>query len=186
MPTSNYQTGNFGAPFVNSAGVTTSIGTTPTCTVISAACPVIGGLTYATQGGVIARDGAGALIPEYGVYDPSTARQSATGVVNSLFPNGVIPANRLDPVALEASVPFAPAEHQQSDQQFPGSQLLQPQSHPQLVLQDWTNRSALPLKYPDTSRNLHQTNPNYNGLSHRGVGCRQQRDHRRGAPERHQ
>ncbi len=102
VPTANYQTGNFGAPFVNAAGVTTSIGTTPTCTsVISAACPVIGGLTYATQGGVIARDGAGALIPEYGIYDPTTSRQTPTGIVNSLFPNGQIPANRMDPVALK-------------------------------------------------------------------------------------
>ncbi len=75
VPTRITSRGTSAAPFVNSAGVTTSIGPTPTCTVISAACPAIGGLTYATENGVIARDGAGALIPEYGVYDPNTAGQ---------------------------------------------------------------------------------------------------------------
>ena len=102
VPTTAYQNGNFATPFVNALGVTTNIGPTPTCTtVISAACPAIGGLTYATQSGVIAHDGLGALIPEYGVYDPRTVVQTSTGPVTSLFPNGIIPANRMDPVALK-------------------------------------------------------------------------------------
>ncbi len=101
VPTTNYENGNFGAPYVNALGVTTAIGTTPTCTAISAACPAIGGLTYTTINGAIAHDGAGALIPEYGVYDPLTSRTTASGIVNTLFPNGIIPANRMDPVALK-------------------------------------------------------------------------------------
>ena len=162
VPTSNYQTGNFGAPFVNSLGVTSAIGTTPTCTVISAACPVVGGLTYATQGGAIAKDGVGALIPEYGVYDPSTARQSATGVVNSLFPNGVIPANRLDPVALKLQSLLPQPNINNLISNF----LVPNYSNPNHTL-NWSfklDQSLSPtIKISGYFANLHQTNPNYNG-----------------------
>ena len=100
VPTAAYQAGNFGAPFVNSAGVTTSIGPTPTCTVISAACPAIGGLDVCDSGWRDCQGWPGPPDTRIGVYDPLTAQQTATGVVNNLFPNGQIPANRLDPVAL--------------------------------------------------------------------------------------
>ncbi len=87
VPTAAYQAGNFST-------------TTPICTAVSAACPAVGGLTYLTQSGVIAKDPLGRQIPQYGVYDPGTAQQTAGGIVTNLFPSGQIPANRLDPVAL--------------------------------------------------------------------------------------
>jgi len=87
VPTAAYEAGNF----------TTS---TPVCTTVTVNCPAIGGLTYLSQSGVIYKDPLGRLVPQYGVYDPSTARQTAGGIVADLFPNSQIPAYRFDSVAL--------------------------------------------------------------------------------------
>ncbi len=104
----------------------------------------------------------GALIPEYGVYDPSTARQSATGVVNSLFPNGVIPANRLDPVALKLQSLLP----QPNINNLINNYLVPNYSNPNHTL-NWSfklDQSLSPtIKISGYFANLHQTNPNYNG-----------------------
>ena len=88
VPTAAYQAGNFASAV-------------PVCIAVSAACPVVGGPTYVTQNNVAAKDPLGNLVPQEGVYDPATAPQTAGGIVNQLFPNAIIPANRLDPVALK-------------------------------------------------------------------------------------
>ncbi|HLH42154.1 MAG TPA: TonB-dependent receptor [Bryobacteraceae bacterium] len=88
VPTDAYRSGNFST-------------TTPLCVTVSAACPAVGGPTYATQSGALAKDGLGRPIPEYGVYDPLTSMQTPTGIVNNLFPNGQIPPSRFDPVAFK-------------------------------------------------------------------------------------
>jgi hypothetical protein len=163
VPTAAYQAGNFGTPFVNAAGVTTSIGPTPTCTVISAACPAIGGLTYATQGGLIAKDGLGRLIPQYGVYDPLTAQQTATGVVNNLFPNGQIPSNRLDPIALKLQSLLP----QPNVNNIYNNYLVPNYSNPNHTL-NWSFKLdqslSSTIKISGYFSQDHQTNPAYNGL----------------------
>jgi hypothetical protein len=93
VPTAAYEAGNFGTAV-------------PVCIAVSAACPAVGGQTYLTQSGVIAKDPLGRLVPQEGVYDPSTAQQTAGGIVTNLFPNGQIPANRFDPVALKVQALF--------------------------------------------------------------------------------
>jgi Carboxypeptidase regulatory-like domain len=163
VPTANYRAGNFGAPFVNAAGVTTAIGTTPTCTVISAACPTIGGLTYATENGVIARDGLGALIPEYGVYDPATAMQTPTGIVNSLFPNGIIPPTRMDPLALKIQnlLPLPNVNNLINNYLVPNYN--NPNHTRNLSFK--IDQSLSPTKkISGYFAQLHETNPEYNGL----------------------
>jgi hypothetical protein len=163
-PTANYQAGNFGAPFVNSLGVTTALGTTPTCVVISAACPAIGGPTYATQGGVLAKDGLGRTIPEYGVYDPATARPSPTGVVNDLFPNGIIPPGRMDPVALKIQGLLP----QPTNTNLINNYAVPNYSNPNHTI-NWSTKidqSLSPtMKISGYYSQVHETNPNYNGLN---------------------
>ncbi len=88
VPTDAYKSGNFG----------TSV---PICTALSAACPKVGGQTFLTQSGALAMDPLGRPVPVNGVYDPTTVQQTSGGIVANLFPNGAIPANRLDPVALK-------------------------------------------------------------------------------------
>ncbi len=89
VPTTAYQTGNFA-------------GSQAVCTTTSAACPGgPGSGAFLTQAGVISKDNLGRPIPQYGIYDPNTAGTAPDGSpTRNLFPNGVIPLNRLDPVAL--------------------------------------------------------------------------------------
>ena len=88
VPTDAYRSGNFSTA-------------TPICTAVSAACPAIGGPTYVTQSGAVAKDPLGRTVPLNAIYDPTTAMTTPGGIVTNQFPNSIIPSNRLDPVALK-------------------------------------------------------------------------------------
>jgi hypothetical protein len=88
VPTDAYRSGNFASAV-------------PICVTPSAACPAVGGPTYVTQGGALAKDPLGRSVQVSQIFDPTTAMQTTGGIVTNPFMNGVIPTNRLDPVALK-------------------------------------------------------------------------------------
>jgi hypothetical protein len=151
VPTPAYQAGNF----------TT---TTPVCTAISAACPAIGGLTYLTQSGAIAKDPLGRTLPEYGVYDPSTVQSTPGGIVANLFPNGQIPATRFDPVslAIQKLLPQPTNSNLINNYQVPYYTTFTHSTNPSVKIDQSLSPTA---KISGYFSQLQQTSPNTNGLN---------------------
>jgi hypothetical protein len=86
VPTADYRNGNFA-----NAGCFTFSAATNTCTFSPAL----------TNSGAPAVDSAGQALSYGEIFDPTTTRLVNGANVRTPFPNQVIPANRLDPVALK-------------------------------------------------------------------------------------
>jgi hypothetical protein len=92
VPTAAYRQGNFSTA-------------QPLCSAATAAAACPGGVgsgQFVLQNGVLAKDALGAVIPVNGLYDPKSDGVLPDGTfTRTLFPGSLIPAARMDPIALK-------------------------------------------------------------------------------------
>jgi hypothetical protein len=151
VPTTAYQQGNFAAA-------------TPICAAVSASCPAVGGPTYLTQSGVIAKDPLGRTVLQNGIYDPTTAQQTAGGIVTNPFPNSQIPATRFDPVsvAVQKLLPQPTNGNQINNYQVPLYTNFTHTSNPSVKIDQSLSST---IKLSGYFSELLQNSPNNNGLT---------------------